>query len=135
MRQEHRQRMFEKSEYARRGYNFLHNKAFPHRKHLSSLMLYTTDLCDSGCKHCLIWAKRPPVFLSQESIQKIMESHCVRSSTIIGLEGGEFLLHPEAEEILTWFSKHHSNFDIFLLKHRYASFSRFEICISRRIFR
>ena len=76
-------------------------------------MLYTTDLCDSGCKHCLIWAKRPPVFLSLESIQKIMESHCIRSSTIIGLEGGEFLLHPQAEEILTWFSKHHSNFDIF----------------------
>jgi MoaA/NifB/PqqE/SkfB family radical SAM enzyme len=105
--------MFEKSEYARRGYNFLHNKAFPHRKHLSSLMLYTTDLCDSGCKHCLIWAKRPPVFLSLYSIRKIMDSHCVRASTTIGLEGGEFLLHPEAEEILSWFSKHHTNFDIF----------------------
>jgi MoaA/NifB/PqqE/SkfB family radical SAM enzyme len=42
-----------------------------------------------------------------------MESHCVRASTMIGLEGGEFLLHPEAEEILSWFSKNHSNFDIF----------------------
>jgi MoaA/NifB/PqqE/SkfB family radical SAM enzyme len=105
--------MFEKSEYARRGYNFLHNKLFPHGKRLSSLMLYTTDLCDSGCKHCLIWAKRPPVFLSLETILQIMKSRCVHSSTIVGLEGGEFLLHPEADKIMSWFSKHHSRYDIF----------------------
>jgi MoaA/NifB/PqqE/SkfB family radical SAM enzyme len=105
--------MFEKTEYVRRGYNFLHNKLFPHRKRLSSLMLYTTDLCDSGCKHCLIWAKRPPVFLSLAKIQEIMKSKCVHPSTMIGLEGGEFLLHPEAENILIWFSKHHRNYDIF----------------------
>jgi MoaA/NifB/PqqE/SkfB family radical SAM enzyme len=105
--------MFEKAEYARRGFNFIYNKAFPNGKRLSSLMLYTTDLCDSGCKHCLIWAKRPPVFLSLESIQKIMDSKCVHSSTMVGLEGGEFLLHPEADAILNWFSKHHANYDIF----------------------
>ena len=76
-------------------------------------MLYTTDLCDSGCKHCLIWAKRPPVFLSFEHIREIMKSKCIHSSTMIGLEGGEFLLHPEADNILSWFSKHHPHFDIF----------------------
>lgn len=105
--------MFEKKEYVRRGYNFLHNKLFPQKKRLSSLMLYTTDLCDSGCKHCLIWAKRPPVFLSLDRIQQIMKSKCIHSSTMIGLEGGEFLLHPEADEIMDWFSKHHRNYDIF----------------------
>jgi MoaA/NifB/PqqE/SkfB family radical SAM enzyme len=105
--------MFEKTEYVRRGYNFLHNKLFPQRKRLSSLMLYTTDLCDSGCKHCLIWAKRPPVFLSLDMIRQIMKSKCIHSSTTIGLEGGEFLLHPEADEIMDWFSKHHRNYDIF----------------------
>jgi MoaA/NifB/PqqE/SkfB family radical SAM enzyme len=105
--------MFEKSEYARRGYNFMHNKIFAGRKRLSSLMLYTTDLCDSGCKHCLIWAKRPPVFLSLDLMKRIMNSKCIHSSTNIGLEGGEFLLHPEANEIMTWFSTHHRNFDIF----------------------
>jgi len=105
--------MFEKSEYARRGYNFLHNKIFTRGKRLSSLMLYTTDLCDSGCKHCLIWAKRPPVFLSLDSMMRIMKSKCVHSSTMVGLEGGEFLLHPEANEIMHWFSKHHRNYDIF----------------------
>lgn len=105
--------MFEKTEYVRRGYNFLHNKLFPQKKRLSSLMLYTTDLCDSGCKHCLIWAKRPPVFLSLDRIRQIMKSKCIHSSTMIGLEGGEFLLHPEADEIMDWFSKHHRNYDIF----------------------
>src|ERR1700724_216649 len=105
--------MFEKSEYARRGYNFLHNKLFPQKKRLSSLMLYTTDLCDSGCKHCLIWAKRPPVFLSLETIVQIMKSKCIHSSTMVGLEGGEFLLHPESEEIMNWFAKYHRNYDIF----------------------
>jgi MoaA/NifB/PqqE/SkfB family radical SAM enzyme len=105
--------MFEKSEYALRGYNYLHNKIFPANKRLSSLMLYTTDLCDSGCKHCLIWAKRPPVFLSLQSVQQIMKSECVHKSTMVGLEGGEFLLHPQADEMMEWFSANHPNYDIF----------------------
>lgn len=105
--------MFEKRDYALRGYNYLHNRFFPGKKRLSSLMLYTTDLCDSGCKHCLIWAKRPPVFLPLQSIQQIMKSDCVHASTMVGLEGGEFLLHPEANDIMSWFSKHHRNYDIF----------------------
>ncbi|MBC7848727.1 MAG: radical SAM protein [Chitinophagaceae bacterium] len=105
--------MFNKSEYVNRGYNFLHNRVFPGSKRLSSLMLYTTDLCDSACKHCLIWAKRPPVFLSFDKIIEIMSSKCVHPSTQIGLEGGEFLLHPEADRILDWFSKNHPRYDIF----------------------
>ena len=76
-------------------------------------MVYATDLCDSGCKHCLIWAKRPVTYLPLEVIKKIMASSCISSSTIIGLEGGEFLLHPEADEIMEWFSKKHKNFDLF----------------------
>ncbi len=42
-----------------------------------------------------------------------MQSKCVHASTMVGLEGGEFLLHPQADEILKWFSEHHPNFDIF----------------------
>ena len=76
-------------------------------------MLYTTDLCDSACKHCLIWTKRPPVYLSFEKIVEIMGSKCVHSSTQVGLEGGEFLLHPDADRILEWFSVNHPRFDIF----------------------
>ena len=76
-------------------------------------MLYATDRCDSGCKHCLIWAKRPTTVLSYESIVRIMASKCVHPSTMVGLEGGEFLLHPEADKILGWFAENHPNFDLF----------------------
>src|ERR1700761_7926442 len=105
--------MFRVEDYAIRGYNFIHNKAMPGRKRLSSLMIYATDLCDSGCKHCLIWAKRPVTMLSFDVIKQIMRSDCVHSSTMVGLEGGEFLLHPEADQILEWFSEHHPNYDLF----------------------
>src|SRR5690242_12166200 len=105
--------MFSKNDYIKRGYNFLYNRVFPNKKKISSLMIYTTDLCDSGCKHCLIWAKRPVQYLSLEAIKKIMQSRCINKNTSVGLEGGEFLLHPQAFEILEWFSKHHENFDIF----------------------
>lgn len=105
--------MFESSDYIKRGYNFLNNHFLPHKKKVSSLMIYATDLCDSGCKHCLIWAKRPVQYLSIEAIIKVMQSKCINANTSVGLEGGEFLLHPHATEILEWFNKNHKNFDIF----------------------
>jgi MoaA/NifB/PqqE/SkfB family radical SAM enzyme len=105
--------MFEKGDYLRRGYNFLYNRISPHHKKASSLMIYATDVCDSACKHCLIWAKRPANYLSFESIKTIMKSKCINASTVVGLEGGEFLLHPEADKILKWFSEKHPNFDLF----------------------
>jgi MoaA/NifB/PqqE/SkfB family radical SAM enzyme len=105
--------MFQLSDYAGRGYNLIHNRLFPGRKRLSSLMIYATDLCDSGCKHCLIWAKRPVKYLPFDMIVKLMRSKCVHASTMVGLEGGEFLLHPEADRILEWFSRHHKNYDLF----------------------
>src|ERR1700733_4619044 len=105
--------MYEFSDYASRGFNLVYNRLMPRSKRLSSLMLYATDRCDSGCKHCLIWAKRPTTVLPFEAIMRIMESKCVHPSTMVGLEGGEFLLHPEAEKILDWFARNHPNFDLF----------------------
>jgi MoaA/NifB/PqqE/SkfB family radical SAM enzyme len=105
--------MYGFSDYASRGFNLVYNRVAPGSKRLSSLMLYATDRCDSGCKHCLIWAKRPTTVLPFEAIVRIMESKCVHSSTMVGLEGGEFLLHPESERILEWFSMRHKNFDLF----------------------
>ena len=75
-------------------------------------MIYGTDLCDSACKHCLIWAKRPINYLPFEKIKEIMNSSCVTKKTTVGLEGGEFLLHPDAIEIMAWFKRHHPNFDL-----------------------
>ena len=70
-------------------------------------MIYATDLCDSACKHCLIWAKRPVHYLSFEKIKEIMQSRCITKNTAVGLEGGEFMLHPDAEKIMEWFYHNH----------------------------
>ncbi len=104
--------MYSKLDYLKRGIRFVNNITRPNNKKLSTLMIYGTDLCDSGCKHCLIWAKRPVKHLPLEKIIGILNSKCVSKDTIVGLEGGEFLLHPEADKILEWFSKNHPNFDL-----------------------
>ena len=104
--------MYTKIDYLKRGIRFVNNTVFPGNKKLSTLMIYGTDLCDSGCKHCLIWAKRPVKHLSFDKIVEIMNSKCVSKNTVVGLEGGEFLLHPEAERILEWFTMNHPNFDL-----------------------
>jgi sulfatase maturation enzyme AslB (radical SAM superfamily) len=76
-------------------------------------MIYVTDLCDSGCKHCLIWAKRPVKHIPKEKVFEIISKNkCVSKKTTIGLQGGEFMLHPEALEILKWLSIHHPRFDL-----------------------
>jgi MoaA/NifB/PqqE/SkfB family radical SAM enzyme len=104
--------MYKFNSYISRGKLFLNNRFFPGHKKLSTLMIYTTDLCDSACKHCLIWAKRPVNFLPLEKIREVMQSACITPHTTVGLEGGEFMLHPEAEKILEWFSLHHPQFDL-----------------------
>lgn len=105
--------MYTFADYYNRGMTFLRNQAFPHHKRLSNLMIYATDLCDSACKHCLIWTKRPVVYLPKEKIFELVSNNkCITSQTTIGLEGGEFMLHPQALEILEWFTKHHPKFDL-----------------------
>ena len=104
--------MYTFRDYVSRAALFANNSLFTGRKRLATLMIYATDLCDSGCKHCLIWAKRPVKHLSKAKIIEIMESKCVTRQTTVGLEGGEFLLHPQAFDILQWFYMHHSNFDL-----------------------
>jgi MoaA/NifB/PqqE/SkfB family radical SAM enzyme len=99
-------------EYINRGMLFLHNKNFRSRKKLATLMFYATDLCDSRCKHCYIWDKRPVKFMSKDKIVELMHSDCVTKHTTIGLEGGEFLLHPEANDIMAWLQKHHPKYDL-----------------------
>ena len=75
-------------------------------------LLYSTTLCQSKCKHCNIWQKRPVEHLSLNDIQRIMQSRCVTQRTTVGLEGGEFILHPQADEIMAWFREHHPNYTL-----------------------
>jgi MoaA/NifB/PqqE/SkfB family radical SAM enzyme len=104
--------MYRKSDYYNRAYNFIHNKFFPRHKRLSTLAIFGTDLCDSACKHCLIWTKRPVNYLPFEKIKELMHSKAVHKSTTVALAGGEYLLHPDAVEIMGWFRDHHRNFDL-----------------------
>lgn len=104
--------MYKVSDYVRRASLFANNNLFAGNKKLATLMIYGTDRCDSGCKHCLIWAKRPIIHLPKAKIIELMHSKCVTKHTNVGLEGGEFLLHPEAMEILEWYHTHHKNFDL-----------------------
>lgn len=104
--------MYKKSDYYNRASNFIHNKFFPNNKKLSTLALFGTDLCDSACKHCLIWTKRPVNYLPFEKIKEIMNSKAITKNTTIALAGGEYLLHPDAVEIMGWFRQNHPNFDL-----------------------
>ena len=104
--------MYTTRNYINRGVNYLNNKFFPGRKKLSTLAFIATDLCDSACKHCLIWAKRPVNYFPLDKMIEIMNSRCISRNTTIALQGGEFLIHPQAMEIMAWFNKHHPNVDI-----------------------
>ena len=74
-------------------------------------MLYATTACQSRCKHCNIWQKERE-HLSLDDIKRVMQSKCVTPRTTVGLEGGEFILHPQADEILEWFQAHHPNYTL-----------------------
>ena len=41
-----------------------------------------------------------------------MQSRCVTRRTTVGLEGGEFILHPQADEIMAWFQANHPNYTL-----------------------
>ena len=104
--------MYSLLDYAYNGWLYLNNMARPRHKRLSQLMIYSTTACQSHCKHCNIWQKRPVVHLSLEDIKLVMQSRCVTRRTTVGLEGGEFILHPQAEEILAWFRSNHPNYTL-----------------------
>ena len=103
--------MYSIYDYAYNGLLYLNNMMRPRHKRLSQLMLYSTTVCQSRCKHCNIWQKQPE-HLSLEDIKSIMQSRCISSRTTVGLEGGEFVLHPEANEIMAWFQEHHPNYTL-----------------------
>ena len=98
-------------DYAYNGYLYLNNIMRPRHKCLSQLMIYSTTACQSQCKHCNIWQKKVE-HLSLDDIRRIMQSKCITKRTTVGLEGGEFILHPQAAEIMAWFRKHHPNYTL-----------------------
>ena len=103
--------MYSILDYAYNGCLYLNNVMRPRHKRLSQLMIYATTACQSQCKHCNIWKKKVE-HLSIDDIQQVMESRCVTRHTTVGLEGGEFILHPQVGEIMAWFQEHHPNYTL-----------------------
>lgn len=103
--------MYTTSDYLKNALLFANNIVRPRSKKLATLMIYSTTVCQSRCKHCNIWQK-PHESLTLADIVKLMQSRCVTRDTVVGLEGGEFVLHPEAEGILEWFSRNHPRFTL-----------------------
>ena len=103
--------MYTLYDYIHNGFLYLNNSLRPRHKRLNQLMIYSTSLCQSRCKHCSIWQKEPE-HLSFDDIKRLMASRCVTKRTVVGLEGGEFVLHPQADEIMEWFSKNHKNYTL-----------------------
>lgn len=50
--------------------------------------------------------------MSLEQIKLLLKSRSISAGTSIGLEGGEFMLHPEAKEIMEYLYHEHPNFDL-----------------------
>lgn len=103
--------MYNLKDYLLNGSLYLNNSLCPRHKKLAQLMIYATTACQSRCRHCSIWRK-PHEHLALEEIQRIVRSRCVTRQTTVGLEGGEFILHPQAEAILAWFRREHPNFTL-----------------------
>ena len=103
--------MYSFKDYVSNGMVYVGNMFRLQHKMLSQLMIYATTCCQSRCKHCHIWKKEMEM-LSLEDIMKIMMSKCVTKNTTVGLEGGEFVLHPQADEIMGWFAANHRNYTL-----------------------
>lgn len=103
--------MYKVQDYLRNGVLLIRNTIFPDNKKLAQLMIYTTNRCQSRCRHCSIWQK-PHDTLSKDEIVSLMSSRCISRHTTVGLEGGEFILHPQAAEILEWFKANHPNYTL-----------------------
>lgn len=103
--------MYRLSDYIQNGVLLARNIMFPRKKKLAQLMIYATNRCQSRCRHCSIWQK-PHDTLSKDEIVAMMSSRCITRHTTVGLEGGEFLLHPQADEILEWLQTNHPNYTL-----------------------
>src|SRR3989338_1731576 len=83
--------------------NVLFKKHTIDQRKITSVFFYVTDRCNSLCKHCFIWNKKPNFDLSLNIIKDVLGSKHLAKTVEFGLEGGEFFMHPEYEKILELF--------------------------------
>lgn len=118
--------MYKLQDYIRNGLLMVRNTIFPKKKKLAQLMIYATNKCQSRCRHCSIWQKHHDT-LTKDEIVSLMKSKCIDKHTTVGLEGGEFILHPQAAEIMEWYQTNHPNYTLLsncLMPQRVIDFTR-----------
>jgi len=81
---------------------------------LRGIIVFATNRCNSRCKICGIWKEKQKQDLPAEIIEyKILKSKAVNNhKTFVTLSGGEFVLHPEAKEIVECLNTLGFNFTI-----------------------
>ena len=67
---------------------------------LSYVNLYCNTRCNSRCLTCAFWQQDPKVFLTPNDVAGLAQSKYVDSETWFAVQGGEFSLHTQADEIL-----------------------------------
>lgn len=103
--------MYNIGDYYKYLSDFIHINIFGNRR-LSVIMFYATNKCNSKCNICNIWDKQPKENLSFEVIKRTLDSKCIDKRTRVGFEGGEFLLHPEVDEILDYANNKKLNYEL-----------------------
>jgi MoaA/NifB/PqqE/SkfB family radical SAM enzyme len=68
---------------------------------VGAVSLFATDRCNSQCSICNIWKKNPKTDLDPCIVKKLLKSRALLKSSSFILAGGEFILHPEFDEILS----------------------------------
>jgi MoaA/NifB/PqqE/SkfB family radical SAM enzyme len=71
-------------------------------KILAPLPIFITDRCNSRCRICNIWRKKP-IDLDVEIIKKILNDKVITKFSSFIIAGGEPLLHPRFREIMPLF--------------------------------
>ena len=74
------------------------------RRNLKSININATNRCNSRCKTCYIWKKVPKTDLPVGLIENLLNDSIINRKTVFGLTGGEFLMHPDYNDILELFA-------------------------------
>ena len=82
------------------GYSLMRRKPA-----IVAIPIFATDRCNSKCLICNIWRKKPRTDLKPDVVKKILSSRVLSKSASLILTGGEFILHPEYEKILSLVNK------------------------------
>jgi len=72
----------------------------PWPRQLTRIAVYVTNRCNSRCLICGQWRAQPKTDLPAEAVLDVLRSPALSPFATIEIEGGEFLLHPEAHRIL-----------------------------------